>query len=72
MPYERCDIAIHAEMILIGSGIGITENIDFRSIHTLGLWLVTILAEGQLNGKIVLDRTHGTTFRINFRIVGRQ
>ena len=60
------------EMILSDNGIGIPGNIDFRSTHTLGLQLVTILAEDQLNGKIVLDRTHGTTFRINFRIVGKQ
>jgi PAS domain S-box-containing protein len=59
------------EMIMSDNGVGIPDNIDFRSTHTLGLQLVTILAEDQLNGKIVLERTHGTTFRITFKIVGK-
>jgi PAS domain S-box-containing protein len=59
------------EMIMSDNGVGIPDNIDFRSTHTLGLQLVTILAEDQLNGKIVLERTHGTTFRIMFKIIGK-
>lgn len=60
------------EIIMSDNGIGIPDNVDFRSTHTLGLQLVTILAEDQLNGKIVLDRTHGTTFRITFKVIGKQ
>jgi len=59
------------EMIMSDNGVGIPDNIDFRSTHTLGLQLVTILAEDQLNGKIVLERTQGTTFRIMFKIIGK-
>ena len=51
------------------NGIGIPEDIDFRKTKTLGLHLVTILAEDQLNGKISLDRSEGTAFHVTFRKV---
>jgi two-component sensor histidine kinase/PAS domain-containing protein len=56
------------ELNVSDNGVGIPEHVDFRSSNTLGLQLVTILAEDQLNGNIVLDRAHGTSFRIIFRI----
>ena len=54
------------ELMVQDDGIGISEDIDFRKSESLGLELVTILAEDQLNGRIELDRTGGTTFRILF------
>jgi PAS domain S-box-containing protein len=54
------------ELVVSDNGIGIPENINFRNTESLGLRLVTILAEGQLNGSIDLDRTKGTTFHIRF------
>jgi PAS domain S-box-containing protein len=60
------------EIIISDNGVGVPESVDFRSTHTLGLQLVTILVEDQLNGKIVLERNHGTTFRITFKIMGKE
>lgn len=54
------------ELIVSDNGVGLPEDIDFRTTDTLGLHLVTILAEDQLNGKINLTREGGTTFTITF------
>jgi PAS domain S-box-containing protein len=64
-------IALHAvngtiELTVRDNGIGIPEDIDFRTAETLGLRLVTILAEDQLNGEITVSRTKGTEFLITF------
>jgi len=50
------------------NGIGIPEDIDFRATETLGLNLVTILAEDQLDGDITLVRRGGTEFCITFKM----
>jgi len=50
------------------NGIGIPEDVDFRRTRSLGLHLVTMLAEDQLRGQIELDRASGTEFRITFRM----
>ncbi len=55
------------QLIVSDNGIGIPENIDFRNTDSLGLRLVTILSENQLQGKIELDRTAGTKFTITFK-----
>jgi two-component sensor histidine kinase len=49
------------------NGVGIPEGVDFRNSGSLGLHLVTILAEDQLNGRITLSRKRGTEFCITFR-----
>ena len=54
------------ELVVSDNGVGIPEGLDFRNTESLGLHLVTILAEGQLHGKIELERTAGTSFRIRF------
>jgi two-component sensor histidine kinase len=54
------------DLIISDNGIGIPDTIDFRTTQSLGLHLVTILAEDQLDGAIVLDRTAGTAFQITF------
>ena len=48
-------------------GVGIPAEIDIRETESLGLQLVYILAENQLEGSIELDRDKGTAFRIRFR-----
>ncbi|MFZ3168473.1 MAG: PAS domain S-box protein [Candidatus Methanoperedens sp.] len=48
------------------NGIGIPEDIDIMKTETLGLHLVSMLAEDQLSGKINLDRSKGTEFSIRF------
>jgi len=54
------------ELVVRNNGVGMPEDLDFRNTESLGLHLVTILAEDQLQGKIELDRTKGTRFRITF------
>ncbi len=55
------------ELIVSDTGVGIPEDIDFKNTETLGLRLVTILAEDQLEGEITLDRRKGTEFCITFK-----
>jgi len=47
-------------------GIGIPKDLDIRKTKSLGLHLVTALAEGQLHGEIILNREIGTEFQISF------
>lgn len=55
------------ELIVSDNGIGIPEEVDFRKTESLGLYLVYILAEDQLDGKIKLERSKGTRFQIRLR-----
>lgn len=54
------------ELTVYDTGIGIPANVDYRHTETLGLHLVTILTEDQLQGQIELDKSDGTKFRIQF------
>lgn len=54
------------ELTVSDNGIGFQEKIDFRKTRSLGLHLVTILAEKQLHGQITLDQSNGTEFKIKF------
>ncbi len=54
------------ELIVSDNGIGIPESVDLDTTQSLGLHLVKILAEDQLDGKISLERSEGTTFCITF------
>jgi len=56
------------ELTVSDDGIGVPEGLDFRNNDSLGLHLVKILVERQLNGKIELDRTKGTKFHIRFEV----
>ncbi len=55
------------ELNVSDNGVGLPEDIDFRETDSLGLHLVTILAEDQLHGEIKLDRTEGTGFHMKLR-----
>ena len=59
------------EFILIVSdnGIGLPKDFDFDKTESLGLYLVSILAKDQLQGKISADGTKGTKFQITFKKV---
>ncbi|NJD51721.1 MAG: HAMP domain-containing protein [Candidatus Methanoperedens sp.] len=48
-------------------GIGIPKDLDIRKTKSLGLHLVTALAENQLQGELILNRDRGTEFQINFK-----
>lgn len=54
------------ELVVSDNGIGIPDTIDFRKTESLGLRLVTLLAENQLGGRINLNTSRGTEFRIKF------
>jgi len=57
------------ELVICDNGIGLPKDLDFRKTESLGLHLVTILAENQLHGEIDLYRNEGTGFKIKFREV---
>lgn len=64
-------IALHSidknkiEIDISDNGTGIPEDIDLNKSKTLGLHLVTLLAQEQLKGDIKFDRTEGTRFIIH-------
>ena len=70
---EEIKIAMHPlnkneiELIVSDNGVGYPEELDFRRTESLGLHLVTILAEDQLHGNIKLNREKGTEFQIKLR-----
>ena len=49
------------------NGVGIPEEVDWRQTGSLGLNLVRILSEGQLQGKVEMLGDNGSVFRIRFR-----
>ncbi len=55
------------ELIFSDNGIGMPEDIDYRSTQSLGLRLIYKLSTHQLDGKVELDRSNGTEFRIRFK-----
>jgi two-component sensor histidine kinase len=57
------------ELVVGDNGKGISEDVDFRTTKSLGLQLVTMLAENQLHGEIILDRSKGTEFTITLKEV---
>jgi two-component sensor histidine kinase len=48
------------------NGLGLPDDLDFRSTESLGLRLVSKLVE-QLEGTIEIDRCKGTRFTISFQ-----
>jgi PAS domain S-box-containing protein len=58
------------ELTVKDDGIGLPEHIDIRTTQSLGLHLVSILAEDQLRGSIKMTRGEGTAFRIVFAATG--
>ncbi len=53
-------------LIVRDNGAGIPEHLDIRKTKSLGLQLVTSLAEHQLRGSIQVDSNNGTEFRMQF------
>jgi PAS domain S-box-containing protein len=56
------------EIVVGDDGIGMPETLDIRNAKTLGLQLVTTLAENQLKGRVELERASGTRSGTRFRI----
>jgi PAS domain S-box-containing protein len=53
------------KILISDSGVGLPKDIDLREPETLGLQLVSDLVK-QVDGKIRLERSEGTTFHISF------
>lgn len=54
------------ELIVADNGIGLPEDTELKDIESLGLQLVRLLVEDQLQGTVALQREKGTEFRITF------
>jgi two-component sensor histidine kinase len=50
------------------NGVGVTPTLDWQRTNTLGLKLVSMLAE-QLGGRLLLDREGCTTFTLTVPLV---
>jgi len=67
----RIQIDLHSDkegeftLIVSDDGVGLPRDLDFRKTESLGLQLVCTLVD-QLEGTIELDRSGGSTFKINF------
>ncbi len=55
-------------LIVSDDGVGLPEGFDFNTTKTLGLHLVKILVEDQLQGKLEIISEKGTTFTIAFEV----
>jgi len=55
------------ELTVSDNGVGMPEDVNFRNTESLGMHLVTILAQGQLHRAIKLDRKRGTKFQIRLK-----
>jgi two-component sensor histidine kinase len=55
------------ELIVRDDGVGFPDGVEFRRSKSLGLKLVALQAEGQLDGKITFDGTRGTCYKIEFK-----
>lgn len=51
---------------VMDNGVGISNDLDWRTSEALGLRLIRDLVEKQLGGSIELDRSSGTKFTIKF------
>jgi two-component sensor histidine kinase len=57
----------HVVLSLADDGVGIPDSLDFANATSLGLQLVTLLAE-QLGSKIELHRARPTCFTVRFAV----
>lgn len=64
--FRRYDNTI--ELTVSDNGIGIPRDIEIQNIESLGLRLITLLAEEQLKGSVKPNHQHGTQFTITFTI----
>jgi PAS domain S-box-containing protein len=55
------------ELKIRDNGIGLPDGFDIRNADSLGLKLVFLLAEGQLKGRVDVNRNGGTEFQITFQ-----
>ena len=70
---DICEIAVSAEwdgaaytLTVADNGVGLPVDLDWTNTDTMGLLLVKMLGQHQLQGRIELDRSCGTSFRLRF------
>jgi two-component sensor histidine kinase len=63
----RPDAAGRLELIVSDNGMGLPDSVDPDSAQTMGLYLVKLLSENQLDGTIAVNRNLGTEFKIVFK-----
>jgi two-component sensor histidine kinase len=56
------------ELIISDNGVGMPEGFDLEKADSLGLKLIKLLAESQLDGLIDMESNNGTKFIIKFNI----
>lgn len=56
------------DLTVSDDGVGLPDKFDIATCETLGLHVVKILAEGQLDGKLKIISNEGLTFKIEFKI----
>ncbi len=54
------------ELQIKDNGVGIPDDIDIRNTETLGMQLIVGVAESQLNGELLLQRSGGTIITVSF------
>ena len=64
----KSDEDANVTVIVDDNGIGMNESLEIDNPTTLGLSLIKLLAENQLQGSIGLNRTYGTCYKIRFKI----
>ena len=53
-------------LVVSDNGVGLPDDVHIENPQKLGLQLVVSLTN-QLDGKIILDKTHGSKYTIKFR-----
>ncbi len=66
----RSTDADELDLTVSDDGIGLPKDLDVRNTESLGLHLVTVLAEHQLGGKLDVRREKGTEFHLQFKPKG--
>jgi PAS domain S-box-containing protein len=56
------------ELMVSDNGVGIPEGFDLKNADSLGLKLVKMLVENQLDGSVDMEKSNGTKFTIKFDI----
>jgi len=75
----NCEISLSAHwdgvtytLSVADNGVGLPAELDWINPQTLGLMLVKMLGQHQLQGRIELDRNGGTRFRFRFSPKNRE
>jgi two-component sensor histidine kinase len=70
---SHCELTVSMEwdgttytLVVADNGVGVPADLDWVATKSLGLRLVRMLGQHQLQGHIELDRTNGTRFTLTF------